>query len=158
MQRVAIHLLLLASLAPTLFSGATVYHCRMTGIESFACGCCPRESKGEPEAISACCSRHETPAPREATRPEGSSPHVAPPETPGLCACCEIVSARFACLELRERSAEDLAQRLAAAPLAPTLDLSVATTIALRIGARGRSQIPPAIRPPLPLFHAALRC
>lgn len=158
MQRLAIHLLLLASLAPTLLSGLPVYHCRMTGIEGFACACCPREGEVETDRAPACCSRHEKSSPRESALPEGSAPRLAPATAPGFCACCEIESNRTVFADPRGRSAEELALRLSAAPLPSHVDAAGLLPVPLRLRLSGHPELSPAVRPPLPLLHAALRC
>jgi len=158
MQRIAGHLLLLASLAPTLLSGLPVYHCRMTGIEGFACGCCPRTEVAGTETTPACCSRHEKPAPRETQLPEGPAPRLAPAASSGFCACCEVESDRYVFADPRERSAEELALRWSPAPLASPFDAADPLASPCRLRTPGRPELSPAVHPPLPLLHAALRC
>jgi len=158
MQRLAIHLLLLASLAPAILAAAPVYHCRMTGIDTFRCGCCRAEATGGAGAateVRSCCSRHRETPPNEDS-PAG--PRFSSPAAPAVCACCEIVTGRFATVVPREDRAAALALRLAPAPhgaLASGAALPAAPEE--RAGPGSRAFLP-APRSPLPAFHAPLRC
>ena len=150
-QRPLILLLLVVTLVPAVVSGRPVYHCLVTGAESFLCACAPNEPTDEE---ASCCSR--------CARADADAVAAIPAESPrvrrggpSLCDCCEVSILHLVTVLPRDDEPR-------AGPV-PTLAFDALPLDADRVslareGGAIRDRAPPGpVRGPVPLEHPVLR-
>lgn len=149
MKTLTIHILLVASLAPAVLSGRPIYHCQVTGTESFVSFCCPGS---DAPAQKACCARC---ASREGTERTADPSHRVRRDRSSVCACCEVSIFQIVTVDPRKE--------LPGADPSRAVDLESTCTAQFIDPVRAPACLfphrgpPLAAGPPLPILYSVLR-
>ncbi len=162
MKKLTAYVLLFASLIPSVLSGRPVYHCTVTGTESFLSLCCPDPAgPAAPACCPRCANRERAEAERRAADPSRPVPSCTVPsirvrgDHSTVCACCEVSTFKILSVDPREELPG--ADSLRAAALQSTLAVEVIDPARAPLHLFQHRGHPISPRQPPPTLYTVLR-